>query len=80
MGHGPSHGPGYGVVETHDLHVWSITSGLDAISVHLQVRPGSDSHAVLDRARDLLRDRHHITHATVQVEPTDHTGCKQVLW
>lgn len=69
-----------GVVEVHDLHVWTITSGMDAVSVHLQVRPDADTHAVLDRARDLLRDHHHISHATVQVEPTDHTGCKEVLW
>ena len=69
-----------GVVEVHDLHVWTITSGMDAVSVHLQVRPDSDTHAVLDGARDLLRDQHHITHATIQVEPTDHEGCKEVLW
>ncbi len=69
-----------GVLEAHDLHVWTITSGMDAMSVHLQVRPGSDTHAVLDRARDLLRDHHHVTHATVQVEPADHTGCKEVRW
>jgi len=69
-----------GVVEIHDLHVWTITSGMDAMSVHLQVRPDSDMHAVLDEARDLLRDHHHITHATVQVEPTEHKGCKEVLW
>jgi cobalt-zinc-cadmium efflux system protein len=69
-----------GVVEAHDLHVWTITSGMDAMSVHLQVHPDSDTHAVLDQARDLLRDQHHITHATVQIEPTEHTGCKEVLW
>jgi cobalt-zinc-cadmium efflux system protein len=69
-----------GVVEAHDLHVWTITSGMDAMSVHLQVRSGSDTHAVLDQARDLLRDHHHITHATVQVEPADHTGCREVRW
>jgi cobalt-zinc-cadmium efflux system protein len=69
-----------GVVEVHDLHVWTITSGMDAVSVHLQVRPDVDTHAVLDRARDLLRDHHHIAHATIQVEPTDHTGCNEVLW
>jgi cobalt-zinc-cadmium efflux system protein len=68
------------VVEAHDLHVWTITSGMDAVSVHLQVRPGADMHAVLDRARDLLRDRHQISHATVQVEPTDHSGCNLVQW
>ena len=69
-----------GVVEAHDLHVWTITSGMDAVSVHLKVAPGADTHAVLDQARDLLRDHHHITHATVQVEPTDHTGCELVHW
>ena len=68
------------VVDAHDLHVWTITSGMDAVSVHLQVTPGTDMHAVLDRARELLRDHHHITHATVQVEPTDHTGCELVQW
>lgn len=68
------------VVEAHDLHVWTITSGMDAVSVHLQVRPGTDMHAVLDQARQLLRDHHHITHATVQVEPTDHAGCNLVQW
>jgi cobalt-zinc-cadmium efflux system protein len=68
------------VVEAHDLHVWTITSGMDAVSVHLQVRPDADMHAVLDRAREVLRDRHKISHATVQVEPTDHTGCNLVQW
>ena len=68
------------VVEAHDLHVWTITSGMDALSVHLAVRPGSDTHSVLDQARVVLRDHHHIAHATVQIEPTDHTGCKEVLW
>jgi cobalt-zinc-cadmium efflux system protein len=68
------------VVDAHDLHVWTITSGMDAVSVHLQVKPGADMHAVLDRAREVLRDRHRISHATVQVEPTDHTGCNLVQW
>jgi cobalt-zinc-cadmium efflux system protein len=68
------------VVEAHDLHVWTITSGMDAVSVHLQVRPDADMHAVLDQARDVLRDRHKVTHATVQVEPTDHTRCNLVQW
>ncbi|HET7734790.1 MAG TPA: cation diffusion facilitator family transporter [Nocardioidaceae bacterium] len=69
-----------GVESAHDLHVWTITSGMDAVSVHLSVHPGADMHSVLDRARDVLRDRHHVSHATVQVEPTDHTGCNLVQW
>jgi cobalt-zinc-cadmium efflux system protein len=68
------------VVEAHDLHVWTITSGMDALSVHLQVRAGADTHAVLDGARQVLRDRHHISHATVQIEPIDHKGCNLVQW
>jgi cobalt-zinc-cadmium efflux system protein len=68
------------VVEAHDLHVWTITSGMDAVSVHLQVDPQADTHTVLDQARELLRARHRISHATVQVEPTDHTGCNLVQW
>jgi len=69
-----------GVVGAHDLHVWTITSGMDAMSVHLQVEEGYDTHAVLDRSRDVLRDRHHISHATVQVEPENHEGCNLVQW
>jgi cobalt-zinc-cadmium efflux system protein len=68
------------VVEVHDLHVWTITSGMDAVSVHLQVREESDMHGVLDRTREMLRDRHRVSHATVQVEPTNHTGCNLVQW
>ena len=41
------------VVEAHDLHVWTITSGMDAVSVHLQVHPDADTHAVLDQAREV---------------------------
>ena len=68
------------VVKIDDLHVWTITSGMDAMSVHLEVRQGSDMHDVLNRARALLRDHHHITHATIQVEPSDHKGCNVVQW
>lgn len=68
------------VVEAHDLHVWTITSGMDAVSVHLQVHPHADTHAVLDQAREILRERHKINHATVQVEPTSHAGCNLVQW
>lgn len=68
------------VVEVHDLHVWSISSGLDALSVHLQVREGADLHGVLDQAREVLRDRHHISHATVQIEPVEHEGCHLIQW
>ncbi len=69
-----------GVVDVHDLHVWTLTSDMDVASAHVMVRAGTDGHAVLDQARVLLRDVHHIDHATLQIEPDDHAGCDEVAW
>jgi len=69
-----------GVVDVHDLHVWTLTSEMDVASAHLMVRAGTDGHSVLDQARVLLRDVHRIDHATLQIEPDDHTGCDEVAW
>jgi cobalt-zinc-cadmium efflux system protein len=69
-----------GVVDVHDLHVWTLTSEMEVASAHLMVATDADTHAVLDRARALLADRHQLRHATLQVEPEDHTGCEEVGW
>jgi cobalt-zinc-cadmium efflux system protein len=69
-----------GVVDVHDLHVWTLTSDMDVASVHLMVRDGTDTHGVLDRARVVLRDGHGIGHATLQVEPDTHEGCDELAW
>jgi cobalt-zinc-cadmium efflux system protein len=69
-----------GVVDVHDLHVWTLTSEMDVATAHLVVADVDQSHAVLDRARELLTDHYGITHATLQVEPTDHIGCDDVSW
>ena len=69
-----------GIVDVHDLHVWTLTSGMDVASAHLMTRVGVDHHGVLDQARTLLAERHGIDHATVQVEPDDHKGCHEVDW
>ncbi len=69
-----------GVVDVHDLHVWTLTSEMDVATAHLVVADVDQSHAVLDRARDLLTEQYGITHATLQVEPTDHLGCDDVSW
>lgn len=60
-----------GVVEVHDLHIWTITSGLHALSVHLvtsapHLRPG-----LLRELRTMLRDRFGIDHTTIQIEPEE---------
>jgi cobalt-zinc-cadmium efflux system protein len=69
-----------GVVDVHDIHVWTLTSEMEVATAHLMVSVGTDSHAVLDQARQLLADQHGITHATLQVEPEDHRGCDEVNW
>jgi cobalt-zinc-cadmium efflux system protein len=56
-----------GVKGIHDLHIWTITSGLDALSAHVVVPVGEDRDAVLDHLQQLLRDRYRIDHATLQV-------------
>jgi cobalt-zinc-cadmium efflux system protein len=69
-----------GVVDVHDLHVWTLTSEMEVASAHLRVADGSDSHGVLDQARQLLSSRYRIDHATLQIEPISHTGCSEVTW
>jgi cobalt-zinc-cadmium efflux system protein len=56
-----------GVKGIHDLHIWTITSGLDALSAHVVVPVGENRDAVLERLQQLLRDRYRIDHATLQV-------------
>lgn len=69
-----------GVSEVHDLHVWTLTSDMDVATAHLVVEDGSDSHLVLDRAGQEMRDRWGITHATLQVEPESHSDCIEETW
>ena len=57
-----------GVTAVHDLHVWTITSGLDAMSAHILVRDGSEGLQVLRDVRTLVKERFGIDHVTVQVE------------
>jgi cobalt-zinc-cadmium efflux system protein len=57
-----------GVVSIHDLHVWSITSGMPAMSCHVMLRQGADSCAVLDVLTRLMQHKHGIEHTTIQIE------------
>jgi cobalt-zinc-cadmium efflux system protein len=57
-----------GVVEVHDLHVWTVTSGFPALSAHVLVEPGADCHAARRRLEQMLVDRFGLTHTTLQVE------------
>ena len=57
-----------GVVEVHDLHVWEVTSGFASLSAHVVVRAGDDCHEVRRSLQELLEDRFHIHHTTLQVD------------
>jgi cobalt-zinc-cadmium efflux system protein len=57
-----------GVVETHDLHVWTVTSGFPALSAHVLVEPGADCHRIRLELERMLHDRFGLDHSTLQVE------------
>lgn len=57
-----------GVEEICDLHVWTITSGREALSTHLAIRPASDTQALLAEINGILRQEFNIHHSTVQFE------------
>lgn len=69
-----------GVVDIHDLHVWTLTSGMEVASAHLMIGDHLDPHSTLDGAREVLERDFHIAHATLQVEPEAHTGCTELTW
>ncbi|THV42103.1 cation diffusion facilitator family transporter [Glycomyces buryatensis] len=58
-----------GVNEVHDLHLWTLTSGMDVATVHLGLESEADPAAVLAEAQQTLAKRFGIEHATVQIEP-----------
>ncbi|MBP7571593.1 MAG: cation transporter, partial [Acidobacteria bacterium] len=64
-----------GVAEVHDLHVWSITSGMPALSVHLVATADAARwDDLLSRAGEVLRHRFGVAHTTIQVEGA--RGCE----
>lgn len=69
-----------GVIDVHDLHAWTLTSDMDVATAHIMTDSGTDPHAVLDQARDVLQRRHGLAHATLQVEPDTHEGCAELTW
>jgi cobalt-zinc-cadmium efflux system protein len=63
-----------GVLDVHDLHIWSLGSSTHALSCHVLIDdvPPSASDCILRRLNDMLADRFHISHTTVQFE---HVSC-----
>jgi len=69
-----------GVIDVHDLHVWTLTSDMEVATAHLMIGDSSEPHPVLDEARRLLAERYRIDHATLQVEPESHRECIEASW
>ncbi len=66
-----------GVLDVHDLHIWTIGSGKVSLSAHLIVTTTSvETDRVLAKANQLLRDRFGISHSTLQLE---HVGESDAL-
>jgi len=60
-----------GVACIHDLHVWTLTSGLFTLSAHAVVQGDCDHHVLLDALEQNIRERFGIDHITIQLEPQD---------
>ena len=65
-----------GVVEVHDLHIWTITSGFPTLSAHVLVGRGDNCHARRRELEELLRREFGLEHTTLQVE---HAGEREGL-
>ena len=57
-----------GVLRVHDLHVWTLTSGREAMSAHVVVEPGTPGDRVLQDLHVILHARFGIDHTTIQIE------------
>jgi cobalt-zinc-cadmium efflux system protein len=69
-----------GIVEIHDLHIWTITSGFPALSAHVLVGPQEDCHARRRELENLLAREYGISHTTLQVDHIgDHRASLQTL-
>ncbi|WP_078596417.1 cation diffusion facilitator family transporter [Evansella clarkii] len=62
-----------GVINIHDLHVWTITSGINSLTVHLIIEPSysENHHKILLQANEYIRTKLHIDHSTIQIEKED---------
>jgi cobalt-zinc-cadmium efflux system protein len=57
-----------GVRRVHDLHVWTLTSGREAMSAHVVVEPGTPADRILEELHVILHARFGIDHTTLQIE------------
>ncbi len=58
------------VEDLHDLHVWTVTSGVPSLSAHVVIKETANSAQVLKELENLLREKFKIEHVTLQLEPS----------
>lgn len=66
-----------GVVDIHDLHAWTLTSGRHVVSAHVVIEASADPAAVLDELCSCLSDDFDFEHSTIQLESTDRRRLEQ---
>ena len=64
-----------GVAAVHDLHAWTITSGMNVVSAHVVLEGDADPGRLIDHLSDCLAGDFDIDHSTFQFETPEH-----VLW
>jgi cobalt-zinc-cadmium efflux system protein len=69
-----------GVIDVHDLHVWSLSSSSHALSCHTVIAdlPPSESDVILRRINEILQQRFHIDHTTIQFEHIRCEGAEEI--
>jgi len=70
-----------GVKDVHDLHVWTISTGMDALSGHVVIRDQmlSESSKILYQINTVLAERYNITHTTIQMENEREISFKRTI-
>lgn len=63
-----------GVRDVHDLHLWTLTSGMDVATAHLRLNAGTDPDVVLHQATTMLKEEFEIGHVTLQLETIECAG------
>lgn len=64
-----------GVMAVHDLHVWSLTTGIENLSAHVEVHQAAEGPSIVAAIRRRLADEHGLSHVTIEVETADSESC-----
>ncbi len=69
-----------GVLNSHDLHIWTLTSGMVSLTCHVEVVDESACMTILQEIKALLLERFRIDHATLQLESAGQADCGRLNW